>query len=108
MTRTCDLLVRSQTLYPTELRAREDYYSKRFRQRLGFASMILPSRSSRKLRSRHSTVFPNNPAAQTVPPHKSPMGIAKQSRSILELRSTSQPDVSAIAIRKASKINDSG
>jgi hypothetical protein len=29
MTRTCDLLVRSQTLYPTELRARENYYSKR-------------------------------------------------------------------------------
>jgi hypothetical protein len=24
MTRTCDLLVRSQTLYPTELRARND------------------------------------------------------------------------------------
>jgi hypothetical protein len=28
MTRTCDLLVRSQTLYPTELRARDRYYSK--------------------------------------------------------------------------------
>jgi hypothetical protein len=26
--RTADLLVRSQTLYPTELRARDDYYSK--------------------------------------------------------------------------------
>jgi hypothetical protein len=26
--RTADLLVRSQTLYPTELRARENYYSK--------------------------------------------------------------------------------
>jgi hypothetical protein len=29
MIRTCDLLVRSQTLYPTELRARDDHYSKR-------------------------------------------------------------------------------
>ena len=28
MTRTCDLLVRSQTLYPTELRARDVHYSK--------------------------------------------------------------------------------
>ncbi len=28
MTRTCDLLVRSQTLYPTELRARGVHYSK--------------------------------------------------------------------------------
>jgi hypothetical protein len=28
MIRTCDLLVRSQTLYPTELRARDPYYSK--------------------------------------------------------------------------------
>jgi hypothetical protein len=28
MIRTCDLLVRSQTLYPTELRARAPYYSK--------------------------------------------------------------------------------
>jgi hypothetical protein len=36
MTRTCDLLVRSQTLYPTELRAREDYYSKVNCQRLVF------------------------------------------------------------------------
>ncbi len=29
MTRTCDLLVRSQTLYPTELRARDHYYNSR-------------------------------------------------------------------------------
>jgi hypothetical protein len=28
MIRTCDLLVRSQTLYPTELRARDPHYSK--------------------------------------------------------------------------------
>jgi hypothetical protein len=36
MTRTCDLLVRSQTLYPTELRARDDHYSKLVRQRFDF------------------------------------------------------------------------
>src|SRR5579871_1715313 len=29
MTRTCDLLVRSQTLYPTELRARRSHYNSR-------------------------------------------------------------------------------
>ncbi len=41
MIRTCDLLVRSQTLYPTELRAPDHYYSKRplflFRRRRGLS-----------------------------------------------------------------------
>src|SRR5579862_8041522 len=42
LTRTADLLVRSQTLYPTELRARNDYYNNPFCSCHDFSFAIQP------------------------------------------------------------------
>jgi hypothetical protein len=73
--RTADLLVRSQTLYPTELRAREVHYSRGPARSRFSAAMIRPSLSRRKRRSRHSTVSPNKAAAHTATPQRSRAGI---------------------------------
>src|ERR1700733_8264291 len=57
MTRTCDLLVRSQTLYPTELRARWGWTKGYFSTPL---FCIRPLPSSRNFRPRQMTELPNN------------------------------------------------